>query len=58
MSKTDLTNTVEWNTINWRKVQKVVFKLQKRIYQASIAWKCQKRRENYRKHSLTPITPN
>ena len=42
MSKTDLTNTVEWNTINWRKVQKAVFKLQKRIYQASIAWKCQK----------------
>ena len=37
MSKTDLTNTVEWNTINWRKTQKAVFKLQKRIYQASIS---------------------
>lgn len=37
MSKTDLKqlNTVEWNTINWRKVEKYVFKLQKRIYQAS-----------------------
>ena len=37
MSKTDLTNTVEWNTLNWRKIQKAVFKLQKRIYQASIS---------------------
>lgn len=36
MSKTDSKlNTVEWNEINWRKVEKVVFKLQKRIYQAS-----------------------
>ena len=36
MSKTDLkSNTVEWNEINWRKVEKSVFKLQKRIYQAS-----------------------
>ena len=37
MSNTDLpkTNTVEWNEINWRKVEKSVFKLQKRIYQAS-----------------------
>ena len=34
-TKTDLTNTVEWNQINWRKIQKAVFKLQKRIYQAS-----------------------
>jgi RNA-directed DNA polymerase len=29
-------NIVEWNNINWRKVQKVVFKLQKRIYRAFI----------------------
>ncbi len=38
MSNTDSTksNTVEWNEINWRKVEKSVFKLQKRIYQASI----------------------
>ncbi len=37
MSKTDLkSNTVEWNQINWRKVEKAVFKLQKRIYQASV----------------------
>lgn len=36
MSKTDLKNTVEWNEINWRKVEKSVFKLQKRIYQANI----------------------
>ena len=36
MSKTDLNlNTVEWNQINWRKVELSVFKLQKRIYQAS-----------------------
>ncbi len=38
MSKTDLKpNTVEWNTINWRKVQKAVFKMQKRIYQAYVS---------------------
>ncbi|BAZ46487.1 reverse transcriptase homolog [Chondrocystis sp. NIES-4102] len=38
MSNTNLKklNTVEWNEINWRKVEKSVFKLQKRIYQASI----------------------
>ncbi|BAZ44326.1 RNA-directed DNA polymerase [Chondrocystis sp. NIES-4102] len=36
MSKTDLKNTVEWNNINWRKIQKVVFKLQKRIYKAYV----------------------
>ena len=37
MAKTDLTlNTVAWNAINWHKVEKSVFKLQKRIYQASI----------------------
>ncbi len=36
MSKTDLKlNTVEWNQIDWRKVELSVFKLQKRIYQAS-----------------------
>ena len=29
-------NSVEWNEINWRKVELAVFKLQKRIYQASI----------------------
>ena len=35
MSKTDLKlNTVEWNQINWRKIQKAVFKMQKRIYRA------------------------
>jgi RNA-directed DNA polymerase len=36
MSNTDLIlNTVEWNEIDWRKVELSVFKLQKRIYQAS-----------------------
>ena len=36
MSKTDSNlNTVEWNQIDWKKVQLSVFKLQKRIYQAS-----------------------
>ncbi|MGL5939249.1 MAG: HNH endonuclease [Waterburya sp.] len=37
MSKTDSPmNTVEWNQLNWRKIQKAVFKLQKRIYRAYI----------------------
>ena len=37
MSNTDSvnTNTVEWNEIDWRKVELSVFKLQKRIFQAS-----------------------
>ena len=34
MAKTE--NTVAWNEVNWRKVEKSTFKLQKRIYQASI----------------------
>ena len=29
-------NSVEWNEINWRKVEKSTFKLQKRIYQAKL----------------------
>ena len=33
--KRALLNTVEWNEIDWRKVEKSVYKLQKRIYQAS-----------------------
>lgn len=34
--KSDLTaNTEGWKTINWRKAEKYVFKLQKRIYAAS-----------------------
>ena len=38
MSKTDLgINTVEWNELNWRKIQKATFKLQKRIYRAYIS---------------------
>ena len=37
MSKTDYqNNTVEWNQLDWRKIQKAVFKLQKRIYQAYV----------------------
>lgn len=37
MSNTDLkTNTVEWNQLNWGKIQKAVWKLQKRIYRAYI----------------------
>jgi RNA-directed DNA polymerase len=37
MSKTDSkSNTVEWNELNWRKIQKVTFKLQKRIYRAYV----------------------
>ncbi|NES41993.1 reverse transcriptase N-terminal domain-containing protein, partial [Moorena sp. SIO2C4] len=35
MSKTQGNQTVEWNRVNWRKLEKVLFKLQKRIYRAS-----------------------
>ncbi len=36
--KTSITKTTAaWNTINWAKVQRIVFKLQKRIYQASLS---------------------
>lgn len=35
MSKTSLKTTVEWHSINWRKLERQVYKLQKRIYQAS-----------------------
>jgi RNA-directed DNA polymerase len=34
MSKTSLKTTVEWNQINWRKLERKVYKLQKRIYRA------------------------
>lgn len=36
MSETSITKTtVEWHSINWRKLERRVYKLQKRIYQAS-----------------------
>lgn len=35
MSKTSVKTTVEWHEINWRKSERIVYKLQKRIYQAS-----------------------
>ncbi|MDF0556046.1 group II intron reverse transcriptase/maturase [Kamptonema sp. UHCC 0994] len=35
MSKTQNNLTVEWNQINWQKAERLTFKLQKRIYQAS-----------------------
>lgn len=36
MSNTELkSTTVEWKNIPWRKIERVVFKLQKRIFQAS-----------------------
>ena len=35
MSKTRLQPMVEWKDINWRKLERCTFKLQKRIYQAS-----------------------
>ena len=35
MSKTEITSQVEWRTVNWRKAEFAVFKLQKRIYRAS-----------------------
>src|SRR4030095_14233083 len=34
-SNASLETTTEWNTTNWRKLGRKVFKLQKRIYQAS-----------------------
>ncbi|MHC5609681.1 MAG: reverse transcriptase N-terminal domain-containing protein [Nostoc sp.] len=36
MTDTSFKTTVEWNQTNWRKLERVVFKLQKRIYKASI----------------------
>jgi RNA-directed DNA polymerase len=36
MSKTLSNQMVEWNGINWRKLEKNVYKLQKRIFQASL----------------------
>lgn len=36
MSKTSLKTTVEWNQINWRKLERKVYQLQKRIYRASV----------------------
>lgn len=45
MSNTDLTNTVEWKQLNWRKAEKAAFKLQKRIYQASISGNVRKVRK-------------
>ena len=35
MSKTSFKTTAEWHEINWRKLERIVYKLQKRIYQAS-----------------------
>ena len=35
MTKTEKKSTVVWKTVNWRKLEKTIFKLQKRIYQAS-----------------------
>ncbi len=36
MSNTLDNQTVEWNRINWRKLEVAVYKLQKRIFQASL----------------------
>ncbi|VXD23370.1 conserved hypothetical protein [Planktothrix serta PCC 8927] len=35
MSNTSLKTTVEWNQVNWRKLERRIYKLQKRIYRAS-----------------------
>ncbi len=35
MSKTSVKTTVEWHELNWRKLERRVYKLQKRIYQSS-----------------------
>lgn len=34
-TKTSLKTTVVWNNINWKKIQRMVFKLQKRIHKAA-----------------------
>ena len=34
MSKTSVKTTVEWNTINWKQLERRVYKIQKRIDQA------------------------
>jgi len=36
MSKTRHNPMVEWKHLDWRKAEKAVFKLQKRIYKASL----------------------
>ena len=36
MSKTLSNQMVEWNSINWRKLERAVYKLQKRIFLASL----------------------
>jgi RNA-directed DNA polymerase len=36
MSNTEIKPTVEWNELNWRKIQKAIFKLQKRIFKAYV----------------------
>ncbi len=58
MSKTDLKqlNTVEWNEIDWRKVEKSVFKLQKRIYQASKDDNVRKLRRNVLKENKKSLS--
>ncbi len=33
-----ITETQEWNQVNWKKLLRRLYKLQKRIYQASPAW--------------------
>jgi RNA-directed DNA polymerase len=35
MSKTSVKTTVEWNQVDWRKLERRVYKLQKRIFRAS-----------------------
>ncbi|WP_414514644.1 group II intron reverse transcriptase/maturase [Nostoc sp. PCC 9305] len=35
MTKTSFKTTVVWNQINWKKIQRIVFKLQKRIHKAA-----------------------
>ena len=35
MSKTSVKTKVEWNTINWKQLERRVYKIQKRIYRAS-----------------------
>ncbi|MGL5807225.1 reverse transcriptase N-terminal domain-containing protein [Chroococcidiopsis sp.] len=54
MSNTEsIKTTVEWKITDWRKLERTVFKLQKRIYQAS------QRGENrtVRRLQKTPLMP-
>lgn len=48
----------EWKHLPWRKLEKAVFKLQKRIYQASKRGDVQAQSTGYRSSCSSPGQPN